>query len=132
MRATSILRQAAAARTPLIRFVGKRAHPETTDTAPRAHPASPLSELPDSFMKYRSRAQQHGPLNSPPNRAAAGAAAFLYAGVIGSNTGASLGSVQPKHGEFFDRSQLPARFQRVPWSQAEIDAVETGGASMFV
>ncbi|EEP77073.1 conserved hypothetical protein [Uncinocarpus reesii 1704] len=123
MRVTGVLRQAAAARTPLIRFVGKRATPESTDNAPRVHPASPTNELPDSFMKYRSRAQQHGPLNSPSRSPSYG--------FIGGFSGASLGPVQPKQGEYFDRNDLPARFRRVPWTQAEIEAVETGGASLF-
>lgn len=42
-----------------------------------------------------------------------------------------MGSVQPKEGEFWDRSELPMRFRRTPWSQTEIDAIETGGASLF-
>jgi small subunit ribosomal protein YMR-31 len=32
---------------------------------------------------------------------------------------------------FFDRSELPQRFQQLSWSQAEIEAIESGGASMF-
>ncbi|EER26174.1 hypothetical protein D8B26_003486 [Coccidioides posadasii str. Silveira] len=124
MRVTAVLRQAAAARTPLIKFVGKRATPAAVDSTPRVHPASPTNELPDSFMKYRSRAQQHGPLNSPSRPSA-------YGGYIGGHSGASLGSVQPKQGEYFDRNDLPERFRRIPWSQAEIEAIETGGASLF-
>jgi small subunit ribosomal protein YMR-31 len=51
-------------------------------------------------------------------------------GAIGGHSGAELGSIQPKKGEFFDRSELPARFRKTPWTEAEIDAVETGGASL--
>ncbi|KAK2749642.1 hypothetical protein FQN57_005864 [Myotisia sp. PD_48] len=126
MRVTPVLRQAAvAARTPLIKFVGKRTIPASIDHTPQPHPASPTHRLPDSFVTYRAKAQQHGPLNDPSRPSA------IAYGAVGGNTGASLGSVQPKAGEFFDRSELPARFGRMPWSQAEIDAIETGGASMF-
>ncbi|KAJ5678665.1 hypothetical protein N7462_006909 [Penicillium macrosclerotiorum] len=118
MRATFALSNAA--RTPLIRFVGKRSVPKTVDHTPRVHPASPAGSLPDSFAAYRAKAQQHGPL---------GRASF--ASGIGGQAGASLGPIRPRAGEFFDRAELPARFGRLPWSQAEIDAVETGGASMF-
>ena len=33
-------------------------------------------------------------------------------------------------GEFFDRDDLPQRFRRTPFSLEEIDAIETGGASL--
>jgi len=54
-----------------------------------------------------------------------------YSGAVGGKTGASLGPVEPKKGEYFDRSELPARYGRTPFTQAEIDAIESGGASMF-
>ncbi|CRK14265.1 hypothetical protein BN1723_010291, partial [Verticillium longisporum] len=34
-------------------------------------------------------------------------------------------------GEFFDRSELPARFRRQAIPLAELEAVESGGASLF-
>lgn len=34
----------------------------------------------------------------------------------------------PKEGEVFDRSELPARYRRLRVSQAEIEAIESGGA----
>ncbi|KAL4930631.1 alpha-ketoglutarate dehydrogenase subunit KGD4 [Aspergillus undulatus] len=120
MRATFALRNAA--RTPLIRFVGKRSVPQSVDHTPRAHPASPTGVLPDSFAAYRAKAQQHGPL---------GRASFTQ-GSVGRTPGASLGPVQPKEGQFFDRAELPARFHRLPYSAAEIEAIETGGASLYV
>ncbi|KAJ5443932.1 uncharacterized protein N7458_007804 [Penicillium daleae] len=109
-----------AARTPLIRFVGKRSVPKSVDHSPRVHPASPVSALPDSFAAYRAKAQQHGPLGRAQ-----------FSGHVGAQPGSALGPVTPKTGEFFDRTELPARFGRLPWTQAEIDAVETGGASMY-
>lgn len=51
-------------------------------------------------------------------------------GAIGGHSAKQLGSVQPASGEFWDRSQLPKRFQRLQWSEAEIEAIESGGASM--
>ncbi|KAL1968859.1 hypothetical protein VTN77DRAFT_1220 [Rasamsonia byssochlamydoides] len=123
MRATAVLRNAS--RTPLIKFLGKRTVPESVDHTPRAHPASPTKTLPETFAAYRSKAQQHGPLNTP------GRLSSLSYGAIGATPGATLGPVEPKPGEFFDRDELPERFHRLPWTQAEIEAIETGGASLF-
>jgi len=137
MFATKSLRQAAAAaahseRTPMIKFLGKRTTPSSVDHTPHAHPASPTHELPEgfgsskpsstSFSSYRQNAQQHGPLGVSAARAAAGA--------IGGHSGHSLGPVTQAKGEYFDRSELPLRFRRTPFDQAEIDAIETGGATM--
>ncbi|KAL1957279.1 hypothetical protein VTO42DRAFT_6185 [Malbranchea cinnamomea] len=126
MRATPVLRQAAAAaaRKPMIKFIGRHTVPEVVDHTPRPHPASPTQTLPDSFIAYRNRAQQHGPL-------AVSARSAAHGGFIGGRSGASLGPVEPKKGEYFDRNELPERFRRMPWTQAEIEAVETGGASLF-
>lgn len=52
-------------------------------------------------------------------------------GAIGGHPGKSFGPVEPARGQYFDRSELPSRFWRMRWSQAEIEAVETGGASLF-
>ncbi|TVY68751.1 hypothetical protein LSUE1_G006381 [Lachnellula suecica] len=130
MFATKALRQASAAahaeRTPLIKFLGKRSIPSSVDHTPHVHPASPSHELPAdftskgssaSFSSYRQKAQQHGPLG----KAGSG---------IGSTSGHSLGPVAPEKGEFFDRSELPARFQRTLIDMSEIDAIETGGATL--
>jgi small subunit ribosomal protein YMR-31 len=122
MRVTAVLREAA--RAPLIKFVGKRTTPVTVDHTPTAHPASPSQTLPDSFAAYRSKAQQHGPLNNPSRLSS------LSLGAIGRTPGSALGPIKPNKGEFFDRGELPVRFHRMPWTQAEIDAVETGGASL--
>lgn len=119
MRATVALRNAV--RTPLIRFVGRRTVPQSIDHTPRPHPASPSGVLPDSFAAYRSKAQQHGPLSRTS----------FTQGSVGRSAGASLGPVQPQQGEYFDRAELPARFHRLPWTEAEMEAIETGGASLF-
>ncbi|TKA63729.1 hypothetical protein B0A49_06521 [Cryomyces minteri] len=123
MRATRVLLQQ---RKPMIKFIGKRGPPPKVDHTPHAHPASPTHELPGSFASYRKQAQQHGPLGGHrPQPASA------HGGIIASHSGASLGPVEPAKGQYFDRSELPARFRNTPWSQAEIDAVESGGASIF-
>ncbi|MCJ1420270.1 hypothetical protein MMC32_006627 [Xylographa parallela] len=134
----------AAGRVPLIKFIGKRTPPKTIDHTPTAHPASPSHSLPDSFANYRSNAQQHGPLgsqgsaqsskSSPSSSSSAPASvpssSHAY-GAIGGHSGHSLGKIDAPEGMYFDRSELPKRFRRTAWSQAEIDAIETGGASMW-
>lgn len=92
------------------------------DHTPQAHPASPTHNLPESFASYRQKAQQHGPLNQQSN---------FSTGAIGASSGGSLGPIEAGKGNFFDRSELPRRFQRLSWTQAEIDAVESGGASLY-
>jgi small subunit ribosomal protein YMR-31 len=136
-------------RQPLIKFLGKRHRPESVDHTPHVHPASEKPQLPDSFAesfeKYRSRAQQHGPLKtqgSSPSAAPSGGQTKMSAGIggmggsqtygaIGGKSGASLGSIKPAQGEYFDRSELPKRFRRMAWSESEIEAVDSAGASMW-
>ena len=101
---------------------------ESVDHTPHVHPAAPSASLPDSFADYRSKAQQHGPLGgqfAPASAASSGA----Y-GAIGGHSGHELGSIEARKGEFFDRSELPARFRRTPWTEEEIEAVTSGGATM--
>ena len=110
---------------------------EKADAPPHVHPASPTSALPDSFASYRSKALQHGPLagrqfqsSSPPMNAAF--KEQLAYGTIGGHTGHELGSVEvEKKGEVFDRNELPERFRRTRWTEAEIEAVGSGGASVW-
>ncbi|KAI1129848.1 hypothetical protein F5Y10DRAFT_237398 [Nemania abortiva] len=127
MFATRALRQAtahAAERTPLIRFIGKRQIPANIDHTPLPHPASPTGSLPanfgngnthTSFSSYRDSAQQHGPLRKS----------------IGALSASRLGPIEPPQGHYFDRNQLPERFRRTPLTAAEIEAIETGGATLF-
>lgn len=132
MFATKALRLAPTAaqaeRTPMIKFLGKRHTPSSIDHSPHAHPASPSHELPKdftsppksssaTFSSYRQQAQQHGPLGKS-------------AGSSGSQSGHSLGPVAPAKGEYFDRNELPVRFRRAPIDLSEIDAIETGGATL--
>ncbi|EXJ58856.1 hypothetical protein A1O7_06286 [Cladophialophora yegresii CBS 114405] len=138
MRPSLILR-AAHQRKPLIKFLGKRTPPKSVDHTPHAHPASPTDSLPESFASYRSKAQQHGPLRGgngnggggpTPSFSAPTTSSVTY-GRIGGHAGRELGPVEPKKGEFFDRDELPKRFRRTPWSEEEIEAITSGGASMF-
>lgn len=52
-------------------------------------------------------------------------------GAVGGRSGRQLGSVQPKEGEFWDRNELPKRFRRTLFSEAEMEAIESGGASLI-
>jgi len=125
MFATKALRASAGKRIPLIKFPD-RTQTHTEDHAVRhAHPASPTHELPKdfssppkstSFSSYRQQAQQHGPLGNFSRSSGP--------------SGHSLGSVAPAKGEYFDRNELPARFRRTPIDLTEIDAIETGGATL--
>jgi len=103
-------------RQPLIKFIGKRTPPAQADASPHVHPASSAQTLPNTFASYRQQAQQHGPLN-------------IGLGGIGSKPGASLGPIEAQSGEYFDRSELPVRYAKLPWTLAEIEAIESGGAT---
>ena len=50
-------------------------------------------------------------------------------GLIGGKSGAELGQVKQAEGQFFDRSELPGRFKKLDWSEDEMEAVMSGGAS---
>lgn len=132
-------------RQPLIKFLGKRSIPASVDHSRHVHPASEQPSLPDSFAEsfanYRSRAQQHGPLKTPGSSSTSGQT-YMSAGfggvggnqtygAIGGASGASLGTVKPSTGEFFDRSELPKRFRRMAWTDSEIEAVDSAGASLW-
>lgn len=103
--------------------------PANIDHTPRPHPASPTGSLPSTFQKtngnshssfssYRDSAQQFGPLRKS-------------VGLIGGQSGANLGPIEAPKGQFFDRSQLPARFRRTRIDASEIDAIESGGAALI-
>ncbi|KAF7508260.1 hypothetical protein GJ744_009405 [Endocarpon pusillum] len=133
MRVTSVLRAVSHGRTPLIKFIGKRSPPKSVDHTPHAHPASPSESLPDSFANYRSKAQQHGPLaggGGSRNTPSAPISSLTY-GAVGGRAGRKLGPVQPKQGEYFDRNELPIRFRRTAFTEAEMEAIQTGGASLY-
>lgn len=105
--------------------------PAAVDHTPQPHPASPTNSLPAdftdrashvSFSEYRQRSQQYGPLRNTISR--------LAETGIGGAAAAGLPSIEPAKGMFFDRDELPARFRRSVWSAEEIEAIESGGATM--
>lgn len=106
--------------------------PQEIDHTPQVHPASPAESLPESFAQYRQKASQHGPMmrGGGSGGAASSGSAQSY-GAVGGSSGRQLGSVQPKEGEVWDRNQLPKRFRRTLYSEAEMEAIESGGASLF-
>ncbi|KAF2210157.1 hypothetical protein CERZMDRAFT_113573 [Cercospora zeae-maydis SCOH1-5] len=123
-------------RQPMIRFLGKRSIPQQIDHTPKPHPESPSHDLPTSFANYRQQAIQHGPLKGGQQKPSApssgsSAAPLNPFGAIGGKSAKELGPIKLAQGEFADRNDLPKRFHRTPWTQAEIDAIESGGASMF-
>ena len=50
---------------------------------------------------------------------------------VGATPGRELGSVEAGKGQFFDRGDLPTRFRRMRVDEAEMEAIETGGASLW-
>ncbi|KAF2864107.1 hypothetical protein K470DRAFT_279908 [Piedraia hortae CBS 480.64] len=124
-------------RQPMIHFLGRRGNAPAsaqTEHPPKVHPASPIDELPDSFAKYRQRAQQYGPLASSSSSKTSNASsrqARSSGKSFGELTGEELGSPEPKKGQFWDRNDLPPRFHRMTWTQADIEAIESGGATLY-
>lgn len=120
---------------------------ESVDHSPQPHPASPTHQLPESFASYRQKAQQHGPLgggpasgsesgnaggsSSSPRSSASNMGGPMTYGAVGGRAGRDLGSIKPKEGEYFDISELPKRFQRRQYTDQEMDAVTSGGASLW-
>lgn len=74
----------------------------------------------DSFAAYRSRAYQHGPLHQ---------ASFMRA-LANSRSGASEKALNSR-GEYIDHGDLSSQTHHLPWTEAEIDAIESGGASLL-
>ncbi|TGZ85733.1 hypothetical protein EX30DRAFT_300279 [Ascodesmis nigricans] len=110
--ASSALRAAAHARTPMIQFIGKRAIPTNIDHSPKPHPQSPTGSLPSSFAEYRKAAQSHGPLGVK-------------------SAGSSRPSIEVQAGEYFDRNELPKRFWRMTLSKEDMELIESGGAAAW-
>lgn len=95
-------------RTPLIRFLGKRTVPSSLDHSLKAHPEA-TGDLPSSFAQYRQKAQTHGPLARSSSTA--------------TNTADDAGV-------FLSVSDLPKRFHYSALSDAELDNINSGGASV--
>ncbi|ODQ67301.1 hypothetical protein NADFUDRAFT_81821 [Nadsonia fulvescens var. elongata DSM 6958] len=101
---------------PLIKFLGKRTHSakniSSDISTPHTHSQAPAA-LPDSFVQYRLRAQQHGPLGATVLKAP------------------SKGSIAPVAGEYFLTRDLPSRFHYTKLDQAEIEEINSGGADLL-
>jgi small subunit ribosomal protein YMR-31 len=118
-------------------LVVANAAPASVDHSARPHPASPTHSLPEgfgsstasstsaqsSFSSYRDQAQQHGPLRKSFRSSDSDPG-------IGGSSGHQLGDVKAPKGVYFDRNELPARFRRIPFTEEEIEAIETGGATL--
>lgn len=107
---------AAAMKHPLIKFLGKRSPPKELDHSPHLHPQDPHKELPMSFSQYRRSAQQHGPLGQKTAPSVP----------FSSRSSTSSSSPQTPAGEYIDRNQLPPKFHRLPPTEEEMEAVQSG------
>ncbi|VVT50061.1 uncharacterized protein SAPINGB_P002581 [Magnusiomyces paraingens] len=97
-------------RTPLIHFLGKRTVPVNIDHTPRPHPMSPTGKLPPSFSSFTP---------------SAGIAASS------GSTATALKYTPPAPGEYAAIKDLPARFRFKTLSDAEIENINEGGASVL-
>jgi hypothetical protein len=104
-------------------------------SAPRSTGSKSTIEL---LLKHTSISstswKTYGPMMRGSSSAASQALSsggFQPYGGIGGCTARQLGSVKPKEGEFWDRNELPKRFRRTVYSEAEMEAIESGGASLF-
>ena len=74
----------------------------------------------DSFAAYRARAYQHGPLHQ----------ASLMRRFVNSGSSTSQKSVNPSR-EYIDRMDFSSQPHHLPYTEAEIDAIESGGATLL-
>ncbi|KAE8377133.1 hypothetical protein BDV26DRAFT_293435 [Aspergillus bertholletiae] len=119
MHATVILQRAA--RVPRIPVAAQHF---ITFSAGHPSPSPSMSSTGssyESFAAYRSRAYQHGPLHQ----------ASVMRGSVRPGSGASKKPISSK-GQPVDHEDLSPPAQRLPWTEAEIDAIESGGASLVL
>ncbi|PIG83712.1 hypothetical protein AARAC_007547 [Aspergillus arachidicola] len=106
-----------AARAPRIRALGQHFARLATLLG---LPLCPPQAAHDSFVAYRSKAYQHGPLHQ----------ASLMRGLVDSRSAASEKSLIFR-GEYIDHGDLSSQTHHLPWTEAEIDAIESGGAGLL-
>ncbi|KAK6831797.1 hypothetical protein RU639_002888 [Aspergillus parasiticus] len=109
-----------AARAPRIRALGQHFVTRSVGHPSRSPSMSSTSSSYDSFAAYRSRAYQHGPLHQ----------ASLMRGLVNSRSAASEKSLIFRD-EYIDHGDLSSQTHHLPWTEAEIDAIESGGASLL-
>ncbi|KAF7623079.1 hypothetical protein F9C07_2286512 [Aspergillus flavus] len=118
MHPTIILQNAA--RAPRIRALGQHFVTRSAGQPSRLPSMSSTRSSYDSFAAYRSRAYQHGPLHQ---------ASFMRA-LANSRSGAYEKALNSR-GEYIDHGDLSSQTHHLPWTEAEIDAIESGGASLL-
>ncbi|CAO3567810.1 unnamed protein product [Mortierella alpina] len=99
---------AARARVPLIKFLGPRRLLPKEHHEPTRHPAAPK----DSAFPLKTIAPTSSPSQSRP-----------------ASTSATSGPNGVSR-QTMDFAELPARYRHPPLTEAEIEAIETGGATM--
>lgn len=72
-----------------------------------------------------------GNKEAAPAMAAKSVPSSMSYGPIGGTAARKLGSIKPKDGEYFDRSELPKRFAKLQWSDDEMEAITSAGASLW-
>ncbi|CAO3574254.1 unnamed protein product [Mortierella alpina] len=107
MLPSTINRAAVQARVPLIKFLGPRSALNEAHHAPARHPAAPK----DAEYPLKAVAPVKASFSSSSSKASAAPG------------GAS------RH--YLDFTELPARYRRPQLTQAEIEAVEAGGADLI-
>ncbi|KAF9098881.1 hypothetical protein BGX29_007403 [Mortierella sp. GBA35] len=107
MLPSRIVRAAVQARTPLIKFLGPRAALHEAHHDPTRHPAAPK----DAEYPLKTAAPSKNTASSKPSNVSA---------TPGPN-GASR--------QFLDFADLPTRYRHPLLTEAEIEAVEAGGAT---
>ncbi|OGM47782.1 hypothetical protein ABOM_003323 [Aspergillus bombycis] len=109
-----------AARASRIRAIGQNFVTRSVGHPSRSPSMSPASSSYDSFVAYRSRAYQHGPLHQAP----------LMRGLVNPGSATSEGSTKSSGG-CLDHGDVSSLTHHLPWTEAEIDAIESGGASLL-
>ncbi|KAB8259934.1 hypothetical protein BDV32DRAFT_138456 [Aspergillus pseudonomiae] len=109
-----------AARASRIRAIGQNFVTRSLGHPSRLSSMSPAGSSYDSFAAYRSRAYQHGPLHH----------ASLMRGSLNSSSVTSEEFINSSR-EYLDHRNLSSQTHHLPWTEAEIDAIESGGASLL-
>ncbi|KAF9126645.1 hypothetical protein BGW39_006459 [Mortierella sp. 14UC] len=109
MLPSRIVRAAVQARTPLIKFLGPRSALHEAHHDPTRHPAAPKD------AEYPLKAGS--PVKSAPSSSKPSSAAVTTPGPHGASR------------QFLDFAELPVRYRHPQLTEAEIEAIEAGGAT---
>ncbi|KAE8139508.1 hypothetical protein BDV38DRAFT_280862 [Aspergillus pseudotamarii] len=108
------------ARASRIRALGQHFVTLSVGHQPRSISMSSASSSYDSFAAYRTRAYQHGPLHQ----------ASLMRRFVNSGSGTSRKPINPSR-EYIDRVDFSSQTHHLPYTEAEIDAIESGSATLL-